>query len=183
MKLRLHFVTTGSPVSKIIRWATASPISHVELCIDELTPAGLLARHGFLSDTRGYLGALGRGGVKIRDPHYDKWTFEAILETDEIPYDVGRRIWEFAFAQLDKPYDWKALIGMALGQDWRDPVGEFCSEVTIAAFDAGPFLLLEDWGRPWRITPGMLFDSPRLHPVFLAIGGRQVTRLDVGHQG
>jgi uncharacterized protein YycO len=66
-----------------------------------------------------------------------------------------------ARTQLGKPYDWGAIVGIALHRDWRAPDKWFCSElVAWACEQAGTKLLRFD--NLDRVTPGQLALSPLL---------------------
>jgi hypothetical protein len=161
MKIRLHLCTTDSPVSAVVRWLTDSDFSHIEFVVDENTPQDLA------KGRVGYLGALGHGGWQLRELNYDHWSREAILETDDLPDAVARRIWESAFSKVGAQYDWTALIGLGISRDWRNPNQWFCSEGVEDCFIYGGYPLLANREPVDRVTPVMLFMSTRLHPVLL----------------
>lgn len=118
--ITLRFVTTqGDLVSDGIRkfefefWAT-----HVEA----LMPDGTL------------LGAHIKGGVQARDHDYDKdqFTREEYVTIRATPAETDS-FHSFLRQQVGKPYDKLGIAGLALGHNWRDPNGWFCSELIAAA--------------------------------------------------
>ncbi|MBI2769977.1 MAG: hypothetical protein HYX47_10165 [Burkholderiales bacterium] len=57
----------------------------------------------------------------------------------------------WATAQLNKPYDWRGVFGLAFHRKWQGGDSWFCSELVAAAFAAaGSPLFVTD---AWRITP------------------------------
>lgn len=65
----------------------------------------------------------------------------------------------FAYAQLGKPYDWTAIFGFVLRENWADDAKWFCSELVEASIKAGGFTRFrEDLSRitprdVWMVTP------------------------------
>ena len=138
--IRIRFVTGNDLISNAIRayehdgWAT-----HVEAVM----PDGSL------------LGAHLDGGVMARAVDYDKGTRtrELIVElceddshcalTGNVPQEIARipdRFHAFLRAQVGKPYDMTAIMGLALNRDWREPESWFCSELQAAALEACGYL-------------------------------------------
>jgi uncharacterized protein YycO len=73
----------------------------------------------------------------------------------------------YAAQQIGKPYDWTALIGMAVRRDWHKPDKWFCSELVEAAMYEAGCELLDDDNHVDRITPRDLLLSPRMKPYQL----------------
>lgn len=48
------------------------------------------------------------------------------IETTQV---IADKFYAFIRSQLGKPYDTKAVLGIGLGRDWRDPGQWFCSEL------------------------------------------------------
>lgn len=69
-----------------------------------------------------------------------------------------------ARAQLGKPYDWSAVIGIGLHRDWTEPDSWFCSELVAWACRAAGVDLLR-FDRLNRVSPGQLALSPLLIPA------------------
>ena len=117
--LTIRFVTCSDPVSEGIRrfeygfWAT-----HCEA----LMPDGTL------------LGAHAEGGVKARPRDYDKseFTRELYVSIPATPAQTDA-FHSFLRAQVDKPYDFLAIAGLALQRDWQNEDAWFCSELQAAA--------------------------------------------------
>ena len=90
-------------------------------------------------DTHGYragdlLGARFQGGVRVRP--YD-YLPQMRAHHMEIPssFEQSARFYDFLFAQIGKPYDWRAIAGFAIARDWRDLNAWFCSELFLAALE------------------------------------------------
>jgi uncharacterized protein YycO len=117
--ITLRFVTSHDPVSDGIRafeygfWAT-----HVEA----LMPDGTL------------LGAHAQGGVEARPHDYDKFEFtrERYVSIPATPAQIDA-FNTFLRAQVGKPYDFRAIAGIALQRDWQSEDAWFCSELVAAA--------------------------------------------------
>lgn len=127
--IRIRFVTCNDWISDGIRlyehdgWAT-----HAEAVM----PDGSL------------LGAHLQGGVEIRPAGYDKATMtrELIVELKGIDSTqvsawntAESRFYAFLQAQVGKPYDRTALVGLALDRDWHQADSWFCSELMAAALE------------------------------------------------
>jgi hypothetical protein len=139
--IRLRFVTGNSWISNAIRagerdgWCT-----HVEAVM----PDGTL------------LGAHLDGGVQARPAEYDKaeMTRELFVDLDgtQVAFsavrskpDIGVLTAEDAFhdflrAQVGKPYDTEAVLGLGVGRNWRTADSWFCSELIAAALEACGYL-------------------------------------------
>jgi hypothetical protein len=160
--IRLRFVTGNSWISNAIRagerdgWCT-----HVEAVM----PDGTL------------LGAHLDGGVQARPAGYDKaeMTRELFVEIEDpyAPNEVvrvgsnGKLIRENAFhdflrAQLGKPYDTAAVLGLGVGRNWRIADSWFCSELIAAA--------LENCGYLPKLSAADNHSSPR--DLLLVLSGR-----------
>jgi uncharacterized protein YycO len=72
--------------------------------------------------------------------------------------DEAGAIW-WARGQLDKPYDWRAIVGFLVHRDWTSPRAWFCSELVAAAFARGGSPLFRA-GAAGRVTPQMLWLLP-----------------------
>jgi hypothetical protein len=139
--ITLQFSTTDTWASQLIRWATWSPYSHVDLVL----PGGWL------------LGATPDSGVSIRPP-------VSATGSKRFQVDAPDAVFEAALSQRDRPYDWAGIFGWGLRRDWQDQDAWFCSEFIAWCFEqAGcPLLRAQDL---WRITPRDLLLSPRLRAM------------------
>jgi hypothetical protein len=118
--ITLRFVTCRDVISAAIRayqygfWA-----SHVEAAI-----GGRL------------IGAHLEGGVKARTPGYDAARMKREEFISIAADDAATTAFEaFLTAQIDKPYDIKAIAGMLVARDWRSPDKWFCSELVAGGFE------------------------------------------------
>lgn len=148
--VRLLFSTTRLPLSVAIRAATWSRWSHVALVdgafvIEAVTLHGV--RRAPLADAIARASAHALVDLPARDP-------AAILAA--------------AASQLGKPYDYTALLGLALRRDWQSPDAWFCSELVAWSFQAaGQPLLRGEVVR--RVTPQHLWMLPPLQELGLAV--------------
>lgn len=140
----LLFVGATDPVSKVIRWRTGSPWSHVAL----------------LDDTGGNLiEAWATKGVRARAPLVPKASDAVELVRIYSPSAVD--VWLNAVSQLGKPYDWMAVIGLGLGQSWNSNEKWFCSELAAWSLEAAGIHTVFE--RVSRVTPGMLYEAVHSH--------------------
>jgi hypothetical protein len=117
----LRYVTDADPISATIRdfeygfWA-----SHVEALMPDDT----------------LLGAHYDGGVMARKRDYDKGQFIKELYVN-IPAseEMTNQFFQFLRDQIGKPYDTRAILGLVIQRDWRDPSAWFCSELITAALE------------------------------------------------
>lgn len=143
--MKLVFSTTRSPVSAVIRYATWSKYSHVEL----LTPDNTL------------LGAdaLARKVIEIPvEERLKKVSKFVVMDSIHIDsFDVTN----IARTQLGKPYDWGALLGWGFKRDWQEDDRWMCSELIawVAETNGTPLLNADGFH---RITPRDLLLSPYL---------------------
>ena len=74
-------------------------------------------------------------GVQIRPPHYIDFDRVLLVSLDATEDQLSA--WNnFLQAQLGKPYDMEAIVGFAVGRDWRAPDSWFCSELQAAALES-----------------------------------------------
>lgn len=144
--VRLRFTTNSkSWVSWAIRSICWSKYSHVELLIPG----------------KGFLGAHFPSGVRIRDFNYDPGCNFQFADV-QVPDDVYGRVFEFAYEQIDKPYDWGACLGIAFHRDWHNPCSWECAELVAGMFEAASYPILNPEKPLNRVTPGHIYDSPLL---------------------
>ncbi len=140
----LRFVTEKGFTSWAIREATWSDWSHVDFAL--------------LNGK--FLGARIEGGVQVREHDYltpSKFCYAYV--------DVhsARRVLGWACSQIDKPYDWKAILGFGFRRDWHEPDQWFCSELVAEAFKLKDSVIVDNQG--YRVTPQDAFESPCVHKV------------------
>ncbi|WP_417545689.1 hypothetical protein [Marinobacter sp.] len=139
--ITLQFSTTKGIGSRVIRWATWSPFSHVDLV---------------LGDGR-LLGATARYGVTVRDP-------EPVSALARFQVAAPAEVLDALNSQIGRPYDWPGIFGWGFRRNWQEQDSWFCSELIAWAFrEAGCPLLRFD--RSYRITPRDLLLSPMLIPI------------------
>lgn len=141
--LMLQFSTQRTLGSWLIRKFTWSDYSHVDIVL----PDGRLL--GAMSD-----------GVAIREPYPCDRVARYKLDIPMISHDLAKI---FAEDQLGKDYDWPAIFGMIIRNNWQQPDRWFCSELVAWAFQQAGSPLINDQGH--RITPRDLLLSPFLIPV------------------
>lgn len=142
--ITVRFTASKSIACHIIRWLTWSEYSHVE----------------FKTST-GYVGALPEG-VVWKPRQYDPHCNYALAHITVTPQELVK-INEFLKAQIGKPYDFGAIVGIWLHRDWSHPGKWFCSELVAATFRAAGIKLVGDMEMKDRITPRDLLYSPLVH--------------------
>lgn len=146
-QLKLRFTAENSVFAATIRWYTWGAWSHVEFALPS----------GYLGSTNMALPNI-PPGVALRPLDYVKADKE-IFGTVEVDDPTMRRVLDFAKSQEGKGYDWLAIAGMPLRQDWHTKDAWFCSELVAAAFDAAGYPLVN--GKMVdRITPRDIALSP-----------------------
>ena len=145
-------------IGTLIRWQTRSPYSHASLYCP------------------------GDGVVEAREGHgvrrlsqLDPLPGETIdlFEVPSATPEQLARLWQFAQAQVGKPYDYTMVLRfVSRRQASRKEAGKwFCSELAFGAFrHAGIDLLART--EPWEVSPGWLPRSPlaRFMGCFTCIG-------------
>jgi len=104
------------PFSWLIRWATWSEWSHV----DVIMPDG------------SYVGARGSGGVVRHQESQDASVKQVLLVY--VTQSVYDRFYSNIESQIGKPYDWEAILGHVFRKKWDDADAWFCSELVAWAF-------------------------------------------------
>lgn len=144
MTVRVQLVTERwNPISAAIRYSTRSWCSHAEFIID--------GAHTF--------GARSHGGVRHRLSAHDHYS-----RVEQFTAEGIDEAYAWALSQAGKPYDYSAILGIALDRNWRDPKRWFCSELICAAFESAgaPLLSTRPSDAVYRITPRDLLLSSRL---------------------
>ena len=137
-KVWLRFITEEDFSSRLIRWFTWSDWSHVDFV---------------LRDGR-FLGARLDGGVLIR-PH--DYIIPSAFRYAYVEVPDPRKVYGWATTQVDKPYDWKAIVGFLPRVEWHDPHRWFCSELVAAGFERMGNPIVDR--RASRITPQTAYES------------------------
>lgn len=156
-KVYLYFTTTKWSLASIpIRWSTRSPISHVGFA---KFPSSKLVSTQFFS-------AQLNGGVQTR--FHRRCTHSMYEESfDYITYRTAPRIeeaYQWALTQVGKPYDWRAILGMAADRNWREDDAWFCSELVAMAFEQAGSPLFNPDMQVWRVTPRDVLMSLLVYP-------------------
>ncbi|SCU94337.1 conserved hypothetical protein [Cupriavidus necator] len=148
--VRLFFSTTRWPLSAAIRAATWSRWSHVAL-VDGETVIEAVAVHGVR-----------------RAPLAEAIARAASFAFVDLPARDPAAVLAAGAAQINKPYDYTALIGLALRRDWQARDAWFCSELVAWSFEAaGQPLLRSEVVR--RVTPQHLWMLPPMQQMALAV--------------
>lgn len=124
--IQLQFSTSMHWQSGVIRLATRSEFSHVDLVV----PPGIDALSGLVgAHPYGLLGASDPGGVAVRPPNYHQ--FRKMRRMTLIT-DAADAIFKRAASQLGKPFDQTALyrsFDRNWTDQWRDDEAWFCVEL------------------------------------------------------
>ena len=116
--MKIIFVRSRSPASWMIRAACWSRWSHCAIVDGQLVIEST-ARHG--------VRARPLAGFLAQYPQREEVAVAC-------PDDAAGLRW--ARAQIGLPYDWTAILGLALRRDWATPDAWFCSELAEAAVSA-----------------------------------------------
>lgn len=141
MATLIRFNAGSDILSALIRWKTGSKFNHA----DFLLPDGKL------------LGAVPGLGVVIHSVGAEK---DAAIY--EVKIENG---FEYALLQLNKPYDFGAVLGLGLPfpRNWQNDERWFCSELICASLlKAGCCVISPE---SWGISPRDLLLSPLLKRV------------------
>lgn len=143
MTVKLVFSRSPSIYSRIVRVATWSDYSHVDVAMPDGT----------------FIGAeIGRGVTRFgQDALLRNCTHLNYVEAKGVNEAA---VYEFLLQQIGKPYDITAIFGMVMRRDWQEDDSWFCSELASAALLAGGLSVMRK--RANRITPQNLFESPSL---------------------
>lgn len=129
--------------SRAIEWMGAGPFSHAAT---EWSSTQLLdARNDLLDGVP--------PGVRIRTL-VSEMRQTRLLVRFSLPASVEQeaRLRQFLHDQLNKPYDRPAILGFALGRNWREDDAWFCSELCAAACEAAG-LIRPIYSAYSKITP------------------------------
>ena len=142
MRLTFRVVSENDPGSWMIQRFSAGKGSHIGLMLD---------RGQYELGARSDLVGGKPRGVQIRPANYGKFASQTFIDLDVTP-DQEWLVKSFMTDQLNKPYDWRAILGFATGRNWRDPNAWICSELVAAAVEyagiCGPLYLTAS-----KITP------------------------------
>ena len=149
-----------------------TPMKYIYLSTENWSPASILIRYGtrcswshagfFNSEQNCYLSAQVKGGVAVRSTEGSKLTekFSKRMFCTAPGIDEA---YAWAVTQIGKPYDWRAILGIAGGNDdWHCGEDYFCSELVASAFEEIGKPLLNPDTVVWRVTPRDLLLSPNL---------------------
>lgn len=154
MSIRLRFTNDAGIMPAIIQAYTWSDWNHCEIWL----PSGYLG-----SDTGSYKDRdrIIPPGVQIRPTDYRKPRKQAFATIDCSDLVTGR-VLRYAKWQIDRPYDYTAIFGIALHRDWRSEHAWICSELVAAAFEYAGMPLLNSGGATNRLSPRDIALSPYL---------------------
>lgn len=140
--MRLLFTRRAMIGSLLIRTATWSDWSHVQVFKDDNTLIGASWPHGVVTEILADRLALASKASVMIIPTSDEPSALAFLE-----------------AQLGQPYDTVGMLGLAIHRDWQEANAWWCSELVAAVVQAGGTKLFRD-GVIKRITPQDLWKLP-----------------------
>ena len=147
--ITIRFVSSSGFIGWAIRRVTWGVVNHVELVLD-----------GLYGSSRQVIGAFTKDGISIV-PYY-KVSKEYICK---IPCTAEQRgaIFDYAFSQVGKKYDFLDIFGFLVHRDWRKENRWTCGEFVAACFEKGGLPLLHAPLKTInRISPRDVFLSPRI---------------------
>lgn len=145
----LRFTRTNTLVGALIRWWTNCPINHVEYYIPE-------GNRVISADSDGV--KLKGAGLKYNPDHH-------YYMTGVTDPDVVKEIEKILFAEVGKPYDWKAIFSFITNHDRHSKKAWMCSELIAYAFEEVGCDWFSDNAKYQKITPRDLYLQPMLSRV------------------
>lgn len=143
-------------ISMGIRDLTWSQYSHVEFVLDaDWNSPALLRLAAIYNNRKGLdltIGARHSDGVQIRPSDYEAYPLDDRFLVEVTP-EQKQTLIKFVLAQVGKPYDTSAILGILAHRDWRRQDSWFCSELVTAAFEAAGAPILYVPSHVNRITP------------------------------
>lgn len=133
------FVDTDKIGSKIIRSFTRSKWSHVAI-----------EHNGWVVHS-----TVGEGVHTTTLEHFNK-NYDRYLSV-KIPHTCSKKIFDIAYQELGKKYDWTAIFGIGLNRDWQEDDSWFCSELVANAIIRAGYPILNPECKLARVTPEDLF--------------------------
>lgn len=82
----------------------------------------------------------------------------------DCPLDTEKAATAWMLSQVGKPYDWRALAGLAFRRDWRNDAAWYCADLILRGYEVAgfPLLRMEHYN---RVSPRDIRMSPCLHPA------------------
>jgi uncharacterized protein YycO len=122
-------------ISSFIAWWTWGTWTHAEFVTE-----------------KGLIGARLSGGVQVRPFNYCD-PIQEEYRSIEVSNEQAKSLYSFLYSQIGKTYDWKAILGLGIRNNFANPKNSwFCSELVIAAFESINYTLLRT-NYSYRITP------------------------------
>ncbi len=145
MPVTLRFSTTDDPVSRLIRWRTVSPVSHVEF---ELKDGSTL-------------GSRWPGGVRVRPPTANAKQRNVIRATFA---GIEKACVWVGLHRIGYGYDLLTDLGIGIDRTaWHNRRERMCSETVLEGAEKGAHaFLLNPQIETWAAWPGLLLASPLL---------------------
>lgn len=156
--IRLKFFRGTDFSSKMIEWFSAGPYSHV---------AAVWSETELLDSRSDKLGGI-LPGVEIRPAKLEVYSKPALELSLSVRSGQMMDWCEFLTRQLHRPYDKTAILGFAIGRDWRDPGSWMCSELQSAALERAGIC-------PKLVTPSNRITPSALATIFSALGAKRAS--------
>lgn len=139
-------------ISKLIKFATKSKISHVGVMISE----DLMAESYWW-------------GVRLTRLDNKKYDY-IILRCDDVTYFKSEKLIDFMFKHIDAEYDYRLFFTLGLNRLFglnlkgNDPMKFICSELVVAAYKEAGIDLLEGV-KSDNVTPHEILNSNKLKVI------------------
>jgi hypothetical protein len=139
-------------ISRIIKWRTRSPVSHVGVVMEIDDHGRVMVMES--TSLGGQCGVqVNRLSKRVREYDGNVWWFPLRKQLDE-----EDRFWEFLWAQDGKKYDRRQVAKAAFNLPTHENYKRlFCSELVAGAYKAGG---LQFVGNPSRMTPVEVCNLP-----------------------
>ena len=147
MTVQLQLSALDDIVSHAIMEDTRGLYSHVDIVTPRGTLIGARSAAMIINDIT-Y-----PAGVTERPAGYAPFTTTKVLTFPSSRVDDEAAFWAFVSAQMGKPYDTWAVLGLGAGRDWHSSDKWFCSELAAAALEIAGYIP--------KLPTGVWFVSPR----------------------
>ena len=116
----LFFTTSGSLISKVIRFRTWGKYSHVQIIVDVEPKLTVISAD--------------EEGVTYRDVREEEFQTYSILTCHSLTEEMRHDILDFCFQQIGKGYDFLGLADFLVNADLKDEDRWYCSELAFEAY-------------------------------------------------
>ena len=140
--LTLQFAIEAGLSSRLIRWFSHGPYTHVDVVLPEQKLLG----------ARSDCPVNGKTGVQARPENYAKFVHVRRVKLSVTPSQEVL-FYSFLKRQIGKPYDWRAILAFVFDRNWRNADAWYCSELVAAALEYAGVIPAYIYAPANKITP------------------------------